>query len=55
MFQLQGYSIAIAGDRGMRKRWFMKAQIIDILKEHQAGLSAAETPQEIITLIDHND
>ncbi len=39
----------------MRKRWFMKAQIIDILKEHQAGLSAAETPQEIITLIDHND
>ena len=26
----------------MRQRWFMKAQIIDILKEHQAGLSAAE-------------
>jgi len=26
----------------MRQRRFMKAQIIDILKEHQAGLSAAE-------------
>ncbi len=26
----------------MRQRWFMKAQIIDILKEHQAGLSADE-------------
>ena len=26
----------------MRQRWFMKAQIIDILKEHQAGLRADE-------------
>ena len=39
----------------MRQRRFIKAEVITILKEHQAGLSAAETPQEIFTLIDHND
>ena len=35
----------------MRKRWFTEAQVIRILKEHQAGVSAGDLKSSSPTLI----